>query len=648
MDKYDDKTKVAIFRRKIRCNMCYEIPIIKEILQTDGSCLITAECLNRHGVFFCPIEDFCSDKTQLDNIKCNNCNKIQNVVDAYSKLFYFCKNCNKFICPSCFKTHNSKFKKTHQIHRIDSLDYTCKEHNGPYTAYCEKCNLNLCPLCLQRVHFNHEGVRYFEKVKPNEGEYAEEKSKLSNQKELVDSICENLDKFLKLVNDKVGGYKNNLKNLLKFNYQVFNCFKEDTINYQSIVNFKKILDINIDDVGFIKEIQDELDKLIKLIGSKSSNKNLPPPKLISTPKLDKELLETVLKANETTKGQTMTANEMLEFQKNREKEEFDDFSDNELLEKFSFKNKKLLKKEEIIGEVEKIYSIEEFGSYAMIIDNGLFLYDRKTYDLLSYIDINKDSIEIKKINMFTYYYNNKKNILYLFIVSNDNKINIYTIDENDDYNHKLIQEIEIKDLFGLYCNANEELLILDKNGISIYTNKDDKFTKEKDIENKDNDNLQKLYETKNFLLFSIEGKNTILFYDKIKFEKIFSVDGIENDENRKIFEISDNYLCISFKNRIKMVNIQEKKVCYSYENINTDHVECVEAFGNKKILLSCSLSEKEENKLIFTIIEWDEMNKVFLEKEKLEDLDCKIICKIDNQKAITYTKYGVNLIEVAI
>ena len=74
----------------------------------------------------------------------------------------------------------------------------------------------------------------------------------------------------------------------------------------------------------------------------------------------------------------------------------------------------------------------------MIIDNGLFLYDRKTYDLLSYIDINKDNIEIKKINMFTYYYNNKKNILYLFIVTNDNKINIYTIDENDDYNHKLI------------------------------------------------------------------------------------------------------------------------------------------------------------------------------------------------------------------
>ena len=35
---------------------------------------ITSECLNRHGLFLCPIKDFCDDKSQLDQIKCNICN----------------------------------------------------------------------------------------------------------------------------------------------------------------------------------------------------------------------------------------------------------------------------------------------------------------------------------------------------------------------------------------------------------------------------------------------------------------------------------------------------------------------------------------------------------------------------------------------
>ena len=52
-----------------------------------------------------------------------------------------------------------------------------------------------------------------------------------------------------------------------------------------------------------------------------------------------------------------------------------------------------------------------------------------------------------------------------------------------------------------------------------------------------------------------------------------------------------------------------------------------------------------DNKLIVYILESDTPNKTFKEKKKIEDLECKIIHKIDKNKIILYTKYGVNIIE---
>jgi len=156
MESKSAKSKNKIYQNKIRCSVCYEVPIIQEILETKGvNCFITAECLNHHKVNLCPIKEFCSDKTKLDNIKCTDCNAMQGIVESEDKFFSFCKECNKFCCPKCFKLHYQKFKKTHHISSVDKIDNICKKHQGPFIAFCGKCNINLCPLCLQREHFDH-------------------------------------------------------------------------------------------------------------------------------------------------------------------------------------------------------------------------------------------------------------------------------------------------------------------------------------------------------------------------------------------------------------------------------------------------------------------------------------------------------------
>lgn len=648
MESKSAKSKNKIYQNKIRCSVCYEVPIIQEILETKGvNCFITAECLNHHKVNLCPIKEFCSDKTKLDNIKCTDCNAMQGIVESEDKFFSFCKECNKFCCPKCFKLHYQKFKKTHHISSVDKIDNICKKHQGPFIAFCGKCNINLCPLCLQREHFDHTNVYQFDKIKPNEFEINDIYSRLDIQKGQIDIIYVNLDKLVKFVDKKVDEYKKNLNNAINFNLNVFNSLQDDRLNYQSIINFKKVLDIDITDIGFVKDIQEELEKVVKLIQRKSSNKILAGSKATSSnPSKNKELSDTISKTSESIKGSSISVDKLLEHNISKEWQEEMDFKGNELLKEIGIMNKRILKREDILGEIKKIYSIDELDIYLMVIDNGIFTYDKDSNDILNYIDINDCNLsEYHEINNLSYYYNNMDNLLYLFVGTNTNKIKIYTIDENDYFNFRLSQEIETQNLIYIFCNANNQLYIFEKKNISMYTYVEDKYIKEKDIDKTENE-LKKIYETENYIISSLEEKDTIIFYDKAQMNESFSINDTKIDEKSKIFEIYKKFICISFGCKIKVINIKEKKECFIYEKNNVNYVQSVDVINNRKILLSCNCPKKSQTKLVLFILEWDEINMNFREIKNIENLNCKMICRFKKNNAILYTKYGVNMIVI--
>lgn len=187
--KLDDKSKQIIFRQKIRCNRCYEIPIIKEIVNGgELAYFITAECLNKHGVFYCTLNDFCSDKNQIDKIKCHNCNIEQGIVDHTSKLFHFCRDCHKFLCSSCFTAHNKKHKNNHHTITLDEMDFVCKEHGMGYTAFCSKCNINICNYCQQKTHSKHEKKSILNNIMPIEEKVKEAFNKIEKQKNQIGEL----------------------------------------------------------------------------------------------------------------------------------------------------------------------------------------------------------------------------------------------------------------------------------------------------------------------------------------------------------------------------------------------------------------------------------------------------------------------------
>lgn len=644
----DKKEKVNIlkpkisFKKKIRCNICHEIPVIKEILISNGAtAFVTSECLHLHGVYCCPLKDIVHSRTQLENVSCIKCNTVQN---ASSQLFTYCSDCLKYFCHRCSKIHFHKECKNHHGCSVAEMDYKCKLHNSEYEYFCVECNQNLCRICYNKWHLKHAQILAFDKIKPSDKIYSDIKLKVDGQKGQIDIISKILEKIEREFSENVKVYKDNLNTALDFNKKIFDSYNSEHLNYQSIVNYQKVIDIDISDISFVKKIQEELEQFSQIIKTKSSYKILSSSNKAPEQIVDKELLQTVrisLRTNYTNNNNDdlPVDSEMSKYIPPEE------FADNELLKEFGERNKKILDIEEIMGKVKKMFSIEDLSLFLIIIDNAIFMYDEESCEIINYIEIN-EKFEFEEINLVTYYLNINENLLYLFIGTKDDKIKIYTINENDNFNHKLFQEIKVEKLINISCNENGDLLILDKNGISIYSIIEDKYEKEKERENEENKILNTLNETENYLIFSIEEQNELLFYEKSTFEYLISMGGMEIDEKSKFFQISENLVCVTFKNEIKVISIKDKKIYYSYEIKNGNYIQCVEVIDFKDIYISYEVSQKDGNKLELTIFEWNDDKIVLKETKKIEDLDCKMISKISYNKIILLTKYGINVLEL--
>lgn len=407
------------------------------------------------------------------------------------------------------------------------------------------------------------------------------------------------------------------------------------INYQSIVNLDKIIDLDINnDIGWIKEIQNNLEKFINTIKSNAvETHNKKEDHNDDKEKIDKEILNTI---RESVIGNTSSSPiDSLEFKQVT----YDDFSENELLKEIGTKNYKILKNSEIFGDLKNIYIMKECNSYLILADNGIFIYDIESNDLICYLDSNQ-SIEYEQIDNLSYYYNKPKRKIYLLLGTNTNKIKIYCIDEIKECTYELIQEIKLEKIINLYCNRNGNLIILEESGFSIFFFNGNQFEQEKEHISQEKTTTN-LYITENYMIFTVIENENIILYNKDSFEKIFSIEKININDKSKIFELSKDLICVNCQEIIQIINVKQKNLQTTYDKIKMNYIESVDLFNDKEILLSCNCN----NKLIFYILGFDISNATIEEKKNIEDLQCKLIRKIDKNKVILYTKYGINIIE---
>ena len=143
------------------------------------------------------------------------------------------------------------------------------------------------------------------------------------------------------------------------------------------------------------------------------------------------------------------------------------------------------------------------------------------------------------------------------------------------------------------------------------------------------------------MIFTVIENENIILYNKDSFEKIFSIEKININDKSKIFELSKDLICVNCQEIIQIINVKQKNLQTTYDKIKMNYIESVDLFNDKEILLSCNCN----NKLIFYILGFDISNATIEEKKNIEDLQCKLIRKIDKNKVILYTKYGINIIE---
>ena len=318
---------------------------------------------------------------------------------------------------------------------------------------------------------------------------------------------------------------------------------------------------------------------------------------------------------------------------------YDDFSENELLKEIGRKNYKILKKSEIFGDLKNIYIMKECNTYLILADNGVFIYDIESNDLICYLDSNQ-SIEYEQIYTLSYFYNKPKKKIYLILGTNTNKLKIYCIDEIKEYTYELIQEIMLEKIINLFCNKNGNLIILEESGFSIFFFNGSQFEQEKEHISQEKTS-KNLFITENYIIFTVIENENIILYNKDSFEKIFSIEKININEKSKIFELSKDLICVNCQEKVQIINVKQKNIQNTYDKIKMDYIESVDLFNDKEILLSCNCN----NKLITYILGFDVSNATIEEKKKIEDLHCNLIRKITKNKVILYTKYGINIIE---
>ena len=159
--------------------------------------------------------------------------------------------------------------------KVNNEEFNCSKHNGPYNQYCKKCNKNICLECYENHEDHEEDLLDLSKIiLPKEYkeysiklktiiEYKNSNEKPFNKISKLKEIINELNKNINEIYDKAEIINNKLINLYSFNKAILDSYKNNKLNYNTILNVKNFY-FNENEVNqFNKSI--DLENVTKLI-----------------------------------------------------------------------------------------------------------------------------------------------------------------------------------------------------------------------------------------------------------------------------------------------------------------------------------------------------------------------------------------------
>ena len=198
------------------------------------------DCLNYHKTDNILLEEYkdISKKIKEKTI-CEICKE-----KVFINNFYKCNTCNKCICSTCLKCHNT----THSTVNYTKNFFICFKHNKPYNSYCSNCHKNICVLCeLEHKDKQHYILNYTE-IKSDINDL---RNKMKKMRIKIDQLINDtkdiiliLNKFIENIEIYYNIYDYSLKNYEKgnINFQILrDLYNIDKKNKEFINDINEII-----------------------------------------------------------------------------------------------------------------------------------------------------------------------------------------------------------------------------------------------------------------------------------------------------------------------------------------------------------------------------------------------------------------------
>lgn len=144
------------------------------------------------------------------DVKCSICAKRKRVTNAE----YYCHDCRKHLCTSCFGTHN-ELNENHKVVQglgkdKDVITEKCEKHEELITFYCRQHKDVLCKKCC----LDHKDCHDHENIKKSADELRADPD-LQAVPAQLNSALDNIKKIIKALEEHVTSIQNNGNDFLK-------------------------------------------------------------------------------------------------------------------------------------------------------------------------------------------------------------------------------------------------------------------------------------------------------------------------------------------------------------------------------------------------------------------------------------------------
>ena len=165
-------------------------------------------------------------KINQTTIICENC---KNKDISNNNEFFKCLLCDTNLCSICKSKHN----ENHSIINYGEKNYTCKNHKEKFNSYCNKCKINLCKIC-ESNHEDKDNLIYYKDVIPQQDTI---KSQIEELKIKIDKCNAKIKELIKILNN----ISKNMEIYYKINYNIFDNYNKNNINYELLKNINEII-----------------------------------------------------------------------------------------------------------------------------------------------------------------------------------------------------------------------------------------------------------------------------------------------------------------------------------------------------------------------------------------------------------------------